>query len=171
MGRKCSHCGKEGHNSRTCTSNRGTFAGGLKLFGVQLDLSSSSVVMKRSFSMDCLYSSSPSSLSSPPSSLSSSRISTDENSDKTRIGYLSDGLTARVRPQERKKGQFLMNSYLYSIVLNFFQQHQKYSYNKAENSVFHYVTNKYAFLWIFRSSMDRRGAPNVSNRAREAREG
>ncbi|KAF5458893.1 hypothetical protein F2P56_022887 [Juglans regia] len=104
MGRKCSHCGNEGHNSRTCTSNRGTFAGGLKLFGVQLDLSSSSVAMKRSFSMDCLYSSSPSSLSSPPSSLSSSRISTDKNSDKTRIGYLSDGLTGRVRPQERKKG-------------------------------------------------------------------
>ncbi|XP_042977095.1 transcription factor KUA1-like isoform X1 [Carya illinoinensis] len=104
MGRKCSHCGNKGHNSRTCTSNRVTFAGGLRLFGVQLDLSSSSVAMKRSFSMDCLYSSSPSSLSSPPSSLSSSRISTDGNSDKITIGYLSDGLTGRVRPQERKRG-------------------------------------------------------------------
>ncbi|GMY36270.1 transcription factor MYBS3-like [Fagus crenata] len=100
MGRKCSHCGNIGHNSRTCTY-RETFAGGLRLFGVQLDLSSSScVAMKKSFSMDCLYHSSSSS-SSPSSSLSS-RISIDENSDKTTIGYLSDGLTCR--PQERKKG-------------------------------------------------------------------
>jgi len=102
MGRKCSHCGNVGHNSRTCITFRGTFSGGLKLFGVQLDLSSLSVVaMKKSFSMDCLYPSSSTS-SSPSSSLSSSRISLDENSDRTTFGYLSDGLIGR--PQERKKG-------------------------------------------------------------------
>lgn len=104
MGRKCSHCGNVGHNSRTCTTYRGTFSGGLKLFGVQLDLSSpSAVAMKKSFSMDCLYPSSSSS-SSPSSSLSSSRISLDDNSDRTAFGYLSDGLIGR--PQERKKGKF-----------------------------------------------------------------
>ncbi|KAI4347007.1 hypothetical protein L6164_007860 [Bauhinia variegata] len=94
MGRKCSHCGNIGHNSRTCASFRSTSVG-LRLFGVQLDLSSSSVAMKKSFSMDSL----PSSSSSPSSS---SRVTIDENSDKTSIGYLSDGLIGRV--QERKKG-------------------------------------------------------------------
>ncbi|KAF5748494.1 hypothetical protein HS088_TW04G00449 [Tripterygium wilfordii] len=56
--------------------------------------SCSSIVMKKSFSMDSLYSS--------PSSCSSLCSSRDENSDKTNIGYLSDGLI--VRAQERKKG-------------------------------------------------------------------
>ncbi|WRX34816.1 SANT/Myb domain - like 10 [Theobroma cacao] len=100
MGRKCSHCGNIGHNSRTCTTYRGAAVGGLRLFGVQLDISSSSVAMKKSFSMDCLSSASPSS-PSPSSSLSSSRVSIDENSDKTSIGYLSDGLMGR--SPERKK--------------------------------------------------------------------
>ncbi|XVF34999.1 hypothetical protein REPUB_Repub18cG0107000 [Reevesia pubescens] len=104
MGRKCSHCGNIGHNSRTCTTFRGsttTVMGGLRLFGVQLDISSSSVAnMKKSFSMDCLslFSASPSSSPSP----SSSRVSIDENSDKTSIDYLSDGLMGR--SPERKKG-------------------------------------------------------------------
>ncbi|KAE9448785.1 hypothetical protein C3L33_19316, partial [Rhododendron williamsianum] len=98
MGRKCSHCGNIGHNSRTCTNYRGV--GGLRLFGVQLDMSSSysppssSIAMKKSFSMDCFLSSSLA--SSPSSLLSSSRISLNENCDKTSL--LSDG------PQERKKG-------------------------------------------------------------------
>ncbi|KAA3477204.1 myb-like protein J [Gossypium australe] len=105
MGRKCSHCGNIGHNSRTCTTFRSAAAGmgsGVRLFGVQLqlDVSSPSVVsnhmMKKSFSMDCL-SSSPS-----PSSLSSSRVSIDENSDKSSMGYLSDGLMGR--SPDRKKG-------------------------------------------------------------------
>ncbi|XVF88732.1 hypothetical protein PTKIN_Ptkin19aG0074200 [Pterospermum kingtungense] len=100
MGRKCSHCGNIGHNSRTCTSYRATAVGGLRLFGVQLDISSSSASMKKSFSMDCL-SSAPSSSPSPSPS-SSSRVSIDENSDKTSIGYLSDGLIGR--SPERKKG-------------------------------------------------------------------
>lgn len=102
MGRKCSHCGNIGHNSRTCTNYRGSGVGGLRLFGVQLDMSSSSsppsssIAMKKSFSMDCFLSSSLA--SSPSSSLSSSRISLNENCDKASLGYLSDG------PQERKKG-------------------------------------------------------------------
>ncbi|KAI8553550.1 hypothetical protein RHMOL_Rhmol05G0025000 [Rhododendron molle] len=104
MGRKCSHCGNIGHNSRTCTNYRGSGVGGLRLFGVQLDMSSSSssppssIAMKKSFSMDCFLSSSLASSPSPSSSLSSSRISLNENCDKASLGYLSDG------PQERKKG-------------------------------------------------------------------
>ncbi|CBI27930.3 hypothetical protein VitviT2T_016390 [Vitis vinifera] len=101
MGRKCSHCGNIGHNSRTCISYKGTVVGGLRLFGVQLDLSSSSIAMKKSFSMESLPSSLASS-PSPSSSLCSSRVSMDENSDKAMNGYLSDGLIAR--SQERKKG-------------------------------------------------------------------
>lgn len=120
MGRKCSHCGNIGHNSRTCTY-RETFAGGLRLFGVQLDLSSSSFALKKSFSVDCLYQPSSSSPTSPSSSMSSSRISIDENSDKTTIGYLSDGLICR--PQERKKGEFGMKSYLlWYFFSNFFSR-------------------------------------------------
>ncbi|OIW15727.1 hypothetical protein TanjilG_04262 [Lupinus angustifolius] len=93
MGRKCSLCGNIGHNSRTCTTSfKGTFVG-LRLFGVQLDISSSSsciTTMKKSFSMESFLP-------------SSSRITIDENSaDRTSIGYLSDGLI--VRAQERKKG-------------------------------------------------------------------
>lgn len=96
MGRKCSHCGTIGHNSRTCTSLRGATTSfvGLRLFGVQLD-STNCVSIKKSFSMDSLPSSSS-------SSFSSSRITIDENSDRTSFGYLSDGLLARA--QERKKG-------------------------------------------------------------------
>ncbi|KAK9274076.1 hypothetical protein L1049_018890 [Liquidambar formosana] len=98
MGRKCSHCGNMGHNSRTCSAPHR----GLKLFGVQLDISSSSsalssLAMKKSFSMDCLSSS-----STPSSSTSSHGPNIDGNSDKLTHGYLSDGLLAR--PQERKKG-------------------------------------------------------------------
>ena len=108
MGRKCSHCGNIGHNSRTCTTLRGSsgvssssLTGGVKLFGVQLEMPSTTPLpMKKSFSLDCLPSS-----SSTPSSSTSSRVSADENSDKFSRGYLSDGLIART--QERKKGQFL----------------------------------------------------------------
>ncbi|KAK1354869.1 transcription factor KUA1 [Heracleum sosnowskyi] len=112
MGRKCSHCGNMGHNSRTCISYKGNISMastgniGLRLFGVQLvdmssSCSSSSAIsqafdMKKSFSMDCLMSS-PNSPSS-----SSSLVSINEVSDQTCIGYLSDGLLARA--QERKKG-------------------------------------------------------------------
>ncbi|KAH7523806.1 hypothetical protein FEM48_Zijuj06G0051100 [Ziziphus jujuba var. spinosa] len=113
MGRKCSHCGKMGHNSRTCTSHRrGVINGGLRLFGVQLDLfsssssssssSSTSLAMKKSFSMDHLSSSSSSSQTPSSSSSNSRNITRDENSDKLSNGYLSDGLIARA--QERKKG-------------------------------------------------------------------
>ncbi|KAK8483884.1 hypothetical protein V6N13_144801 [Hibiscus sabdariffa] len=102
MGRKCSHCGYVGHNSRTCTTFRGnsTVGGGLRLFGVQLDISSSSVAtnnMNKCFSMDSLSSS-----SSHSSSLSSPRISIDDSSDKASISYLSDGLMGP--STERKKG-------------------------------------------------------------------
>ncbi|CAM8966914.1 unnamed protein product [Rhodiola kirilowii] len=78
MGRKCSHCGNIGHNSRTCTTTTAYYhkaspnssteqqlyasaaaGGGLRLFGVQLIITdmmtSSTSSMKKSFSMlDCL---------------------------------------------------------------------------------------------------------------------
>ncbi|KAI3775575.1 hypothetical protein L1987_50154 [Smallanthus sonchifolius] len=113
MGRKCSHCGNIGHNSRTCTNyNTGNAnntilvgsggGGGLRLFGVQLD-SPHSMVMKKCLSMDCLPSSPLQASVSPSSSLSSSRISINDLTDKNMsTGYLSDGLIARA--QEIKKG-------------------------------------------------------------------
>uniref|UniRef100_A0A1J3IB19 Transcription factor DIVARICATA n=1 Tax=Noccaea caerulescens TaxID=107243 RepID=A0A1J3IB19_NOCCA len=91
MGRRCSHCGNVGHNSRTCSSYRTR----VKLFGVHLDTTSSSVppppppppsilaaAIKKSFSMDCL----------PACSSSSSSFA----------GYLSDGLAHKI--PDRKKG-------------------------------------------------------------------
>lgn len=57
----------------------------MRLFGVQLDIDSP---MRKSFSMDSLH--------------SSSRISTDDASDKISKGYLSDGPIGRT--QQRKKG-------------------------------------------------------------------
>ncbi|KAL0426911.1 UNVERIFIED_CONTAM: Transcription factor MYBS3 [Sesamum latifolium] len=95
MGRKCSHCGNIGHNSRTCNaSGRASYntGGGVRLFGVQIDVVSSSsslninIPIKKSFSLDSL------SISTPPSSSStssSSRLSINDNSNS--IGYLSDG--------------------------------------------------------------------------------
>lgn len=111
MGRKCSHCGNNGHNSRTCAAYRGAniVGGGLRLFGVQLDIpspsSSSPLAMKKSCSMDCFLSSSlvSSSSTSPSSSLSSSRVSLDEISEKTSLGYLSDNLMG-TQAQDRRKG-------------------------------------------------------------------
>ncbi|KAJ0977453.1 hypothetical protein J5N97_012927 [Dioscorea zingiberensis] len=116
MGRKCSHCGNNGHNSRTCNTGSSGGGGGssgvVRLFGVQLQMASSSApqIMKKSFSMDCLGSSSSSyhhvsSTSSPSSSSSSSLVSIEEATDHHKLipnGYLSDGLMART--QERKKG-------------------------------------------------------------------
>ncbi|KAK3224555.1 hypothetical protein Dsin_011580 [Dipteronia sinensis] len=88
MGRKCSHCGNTGHNSRTCSSHH---LESLKLFGVQLP-----ITINKSLIMDCLNSSSSS------SSSSSSHIIKNSN-NKISNGYLSDGLN--IAPlQERKKG-------------------------------------------------------------------
>lgn len=122
MARKCSSCGNNGHNSRTCTGQRrlqesgGGGAGGVRLFGVQLHVGGAP--LKKCFSMECLSSPSPSpspayyaavaaaaSNSSPTVSSSSSLVSVEEAGEKMANGYLSDGLMARA--QERKKGEFL----------------------------------------------------------------
>uniref|UniRef100_A0A0D9UXU1 HTH myb-type domain-containing protein n=1 Tax=Leersia perrieri TaxID=77586 RepID=A0A0D9UXU1_9ORYZ len=117
MARKCSSCGNNGHNSRTCTGHRSIQesggGGGVRLFGVQLHVGGSP--LKKCFSMECLSSSpspSPSyyaaaavaaSSSSPTVSSSSSLVSVEEAAgEKMASGYLSDGLMARA--QERKKG-------------------------------------------------------------------
>lgn len=108
MGRKCSHCGNNGHNSRTCNSQRGILGGGggVRLFGVQIYIASSP--MKKSFSMDCLSSSYNYNTSSSPSSSSSSSslLCIEETPEKISSGYLSDGLLGRA--QERKKGEKLL---------------------------------------------------------------
>ncbi|ONK80701.1 uncharacterized protein A4U43_C01F20800 [Asparagus officinalis] len=95
MARKCSHCGNEGHNSRTCSNSRS-----LKLFGVQILIASSP--MKKNCSMDCLSPSYLSSSSSSPSRSSASLVSSNENSEQLTNGYLSDDLMEQA--QERKKG-------------------------------------------------------------------
>ncbi|KAJ1262040.1 hypothetical protein BS78_09G076700 [Paspalum vaginatum] len=118
MARKCSSCGNNGHNSRTCSGHRGqehsighsstsTSCGGLKLFGVQLQVGSSP--LKKCLSMECLSpiayygaAAATSSLSPSVSSSSSSLASIEESSQRMSGGYMSDGLMGRV--QERKKG-------------------------------------------------------------------
>lgn len=109
MGKKCSHCGNIGHNSRTCTTHKGSLVNGLRLFGVQLiDISSSSsptdfisMKMKKSLSMDRLLSAS--STPSSPSFASNSQVSMNDNSNKMPNGYLSDTVVGRTL--ERKKGE------------------------------------------------------------------
>lgn len=116
MGRKCSHCGYIGHNSRTCSTLKSAisgsnFNGGLRLFGVQLDISNSCFSshnnnnnnnLKKSFSLDCLSLTNShllllSSSSSPSLNENSSTNSIDNN------GYLSDGTLVGC-VGERKKG-------------------------------------------------------------------
>ena len=116
MGRKCSYCGNLGHNSRTCNNHTdGTNGGGLKLFGVQLDLccsssasSSSSTspthfAMRRSFSMDCLP---------------SFELGTDKNSDKASPGsYLASTSGLNSTTQQRKKGYLANDSNKFHFTL------------------------------------------------------
>ncbi|KAJ1430316.1 SANT/Myb domain [Sesbania bispinosa] len=113
MARKCTYCGNLGHNSRTCNNNNSSSSLGhrqqLRLFGVQLDVYSSSTTScfatkRRSFSSDYLLSS-QTSLSVPSSSSSTSSPSllggaANENSDS----YLASasGLISTI--QDRKKG-------------------------------------------------------------------
>lgn len=112
MRRKCSHCGRTGHNSRTCTTkldsssfiHNNNNSSIIKLFGVHLDISDnsssgSSIPIKKSLSLDCLSSSSPA-LSS--SSSFSSSIHPSLYDQNLSIGYLSDGLVPR--PPARNKG-------------------------------------------------------------------
>nr|CAB3460463.1 unnamed protein product [Digitaria exilis] len=119
MARKCSSCGNNGHNSRTCrghensistssNSSTSTSCGGLRLFGVQLQVGSYPP-LKKCLSMDCLSPAiyygaavAASSLSPSVSSSSSSLVSIEENAERVSSGYISDGLMGRV--QERKKG-------------------------------------------------------------------
>ncbi|XP_043716891.1 probable transcription factor At5g61620 isoform X2 [Telopea speciosissima] len=79
--RKCSHCGNNGHNSRTCNEKAG-----MKLFGVRI-LKKEEESMKKSLSMENLRTCPVDQGSSDP-------------------GYLSDGpvQTRRATTQERKRG-------------------------------------------------------------------
>ncbi|KAB1224228.1 Transcription factor DIVARICATA [Morella rubra] len=105
MARKCSHCGSSGHNLRTCIIHKRSLLGNVKLFGVQLtdpsSPSSSSLMMRKTFSMDCLSSSLKTS-SSIPCFSSSSSLTIDGKFPRRSELYISDhGLI--LRNQERKK--------------------------------------------------------------------
>ncbi|RWW25204.1 hypothetical protein GW17_00010465, partial [Ensete ventricosum] len=107
------------HNSRNSISPRRMVGGGLRLFGVQLEMAASP--MNKCFSTDCLTCPAAASSSPSPSS-SSSLVSIDETAEKTSNGYLSDGLV--VRTQERKKGKsnifiFPYRSYQHSLCIDF----------------------------------------------------
>lgn len=85
--RKCSHCGNNGHNSRTC-SGLGGAKGGLKLFGVKILTEKDDDTMRKSFSMGNLQ-------------------SCNVEHHYGDAGYLSDGLLQSrrgKRAHERKKG-------------------------------------------------------------------
>ncbi|KAH7835714.1 hypothetical protein Vadar_029119 [Vaccinium darrowii] len=113
MGKKCSHCGNIGHNSRTCTTHKGSLVNGLRLFGVQLidessplsSTSSTSMKMKKSLSMDWLLSASstPSSSSSPSSFASNSQVSMNDSNEISN-GYLSNSLIGQSL-KKKKKGE------------------------------------------------------------------
>ncbi|KAL6624557.1 hypothetical protein ACP70R_031878 [Stipagrostis hirtigluma subsp. patula] len=120
MARKCSSCGNNGHNSRTCNGHRGlessisiisssssSSSGGLRLFGVQLQVGSPP--LKKCLSMECLspaayYGAAAAATNMSPSvsSSSSSLVSIEESAERISGGYLSDGLMGRT--PERKKG-------------------------------------------------------------------
>ena len=92
MSRRCSHCGLNGHNSRTCPDR------GVRLFGVRLTDGASSMNMRKSVSMNNLshYTSATHNPPSPPE-LSESGVAPD--------GYVSDGLVQTSNnARERKKG-------------------------------------------------------------------
>eukprot|EP00249_Psilotum_nudum_P002791 c15931_g1_i1 orf=337-651(+) len=87
MTRRCSHCGQNGHNSRTCQER------GVKLFGVRLTNAS----VRKSVSMGNLVSySSMSNPASPPDHLETAPAAD---------GYVSDGMVqTTTNSPERKKG-------------------------------------------------------------------
>ncbi|KAG0567781.1 hypothetical protein M758_7G116200 [Ceratodon purpureus] len=92
MSRRCSHCGLNGHNSRTCPDR------GVRLFGVRLTDGVSSMNMRKSVSMNNLshYASTTHNPPSPPE---------HSESGATPDGYVSDGLVQTSNnARERKKG-------------------------------------------------------------------
>lgn len=92
MSRRCSHCNLNGHNSRTCSDR------GVRLFGVRLTDSVSSMNMRKSVSMNNL--SHYTSAHNPPSPPEHSE------SGAAPDGYVSDGLVQTSNnARERKKGK------------------------------------------------------------------
>uniref|UniRef100_A0A803QTR1 Uncharacterized protein n=1 Tax=Cannabis sativa TaxID=3483 RepID=A0A803QTR1_CANSA len=82
--RKCSHCGKTGHNSRTCKTTTTHHHALIRLFGVQLYSSSSN----SNSSMEFLSSSSSSSSSS---SFSSTTYVMDHFTEKKKFSHNNNG--------------------------------------------------------------------------------
>lgn len=135
MARKCSSCGNNGHNSRTCSGHRcqgnsisisstSTSCGSLRLFGVQLQVGSSP--LKKCLSMECMSpiayygaAAATSTLSPSVSSSSSSLASIEESSQRITGGYMSDGLV--VRGQDRKKGEIVNKLMFLLHLIHYFQ--------------------------------------------------
>ncbi|KAG0486788.1 hypothetical protein HPP92_008883 [Vanilla planifolia] len=86
MGRKCSQCGNNVQNSRNWDSSTSMLGGGLRLFGVQLQISSSSSSSNSPFT----------------SSSSTSPACTEEAVERISDCYLSDGLLCGT--QRKRKG-------------------------------------------------------------------
>eukprot|EP00252_Welwitschia_mirabilis_P004421 TRINITY_DN14779_c0_g1_i1.p1 TRINITY_DN14779_c0_g1~~TRINITY_DN14779_c0_g1_i1.p1 ORF type:complete len:335 (+),score=38.27 TRINITY_DN14779_c0_g1_i1:301-1305(+) len=96
MTRKCSHCGQNGHNSRTCPNR------GVKIFGVRLI---DGPLIRKSASMGNL---SHCSSSSSSAHATSSSVAETPDASHSADGYLSDGLvhnsSSSNSRSERKKG-------------------------------------------------------------------
>eukprot|EP01018_Ginkgo_biloba_P001529 Gb_38078 [translate_table: standard] len=93
MMRRCSHCGQNGHNSRTCPDR------GVKLFGVRL--TTEGIMMRKSVSMGNLVHYRAFSTINPSVGTEQSDCGAAMEED----GYLSDGLVhSASKARERKKG-------------------------------------------------------------------
>lgn len=120
-----------GHNLRTCITHKMSLTGNkyFRLFGVQLDLSSSSsssasssFVMRKSFSMDGL------SNWFTLSSSSSSDLTTDGKFPQCNE-FISDGVVTATRNRKRKKGELQFVSLSLSLGPNFFIFFYFYSFS------------------------------------------
>ncbi|KAF9591219.1 hypothetical protein IFM89_002874 [Coptis chinensis] len=92
-GTKCSHCGKNGHNSRTCTEKT------VKLFGVKICLNKKEDPVKKTLSMG----KKSFSMGNLQHAMRSEHCDDEDDVDR---GYLSDGEPVRSKKDghERKKG-------------------------------------------------------------------
>ncbi|KAG6506373.1 hypothetical protein ZIOFF_031696 [Zingiber officinale] len=96
MTRRCSHCGNNGHNSRTCPARGGGV--GVRIFGVRL--TEGVGAMKKSASMGCLSSS----ITLSNAGASPSAEPTGEHPADSVAGYASDDAHATSSSICRKKG-------------------------------------------------------------------
>lgn len=106
--RKCSHCGQNGHNSRTCNYN----SKGIKLFGVRIDDTNNSHHVDTKMKMKIVDHE-----SAIRRSKSLGNLEIHDHNAVLDSGYLSDG------PRNRKKGLsnldhhfFILYFFIYQLV-------------------------------------------------------